>query len=294
MKRAFVMPVVVLLTLVASLAVTLLLNRNSVRRSDAEYALESYIEEHRQRGIREVIALWLQFSGQQDLDAMLGESGLAFTLDYSGGRTLEVTLVPAQQTPLIDPEGLGPMQPGADIIDLPRQREIARLTALALGESAPTLGRTSGPLALSLRDASPEALRAVSTAVIGDEQMAQEYTNALLRYRDEQTTYDRAQMLNLARDAGVETALQTQLTALWTQLPSLWEVRAELKGPGEDGRDRTTARYQAKIFIPREEATNALMSGSEHASAWFLEWNRLDEGVGYTPIPGRGDPGGAR
>lgn len=295
MRRAFVMPTVVLLALVASLAVTVLLNRNSVRRSDAEYALDSYIEEHRQRGIRELIALWLQFSGQQDLEGLLGEDGLAFTLEYSADRELRVRLVPMQSAPLTDPEGLGPMQPTEEIIETSRQREIVERTALALGERAGAVGRTSGPLGVSLRDASPETIRAITMAVVGDEQIADDYTNRLVRYRNEQNEIDRGQLVTLAGEAGIETALQTQLTAIWTMLPSLWGVRAELTGPGEARRDRTLARYEAMVFIPREEATSELLTGSEHPSAWFLEWNRLDEGVGYTSLPGQeSDTGGGR
>ena len=286
MRRAFVMPVVVLLALIASLTVTVLLNRDTVRHLDAQDELESYIDEHRQRGVRELIALWLQFSGQQDLEALVSDDGLIFTLDYSGGRELRVWLIEAQSAPLVDPQGLDPQQPTADVIPLDEQRNIAERTAIALGARAELVGRTAGPLAVSLAGASDETIRALSLAVVQNEVIADEYANQLVRFRNERTEYTRPELLNLARDAGIEDALQTRLAALWTTLPSLWSVRAELVGPGQAGREEVVARYEATVFIPREQSTSALLTGSEHPSAWFLEWKKLDEGVGYTPVPG--------
>ncbi len=286
MSRAFVMPVVVLLALIASLTVAVLLNRDAVRHLDAEDELASYIDEHRQRGVRELIALWLQFSGQQDLEALISDDGLVFTLDYSGGRELRVWLIEAQSAPLVDPQGLDPQQPSADVIPLGEQRKIAERTAIALGGRAEQVGRTAGPLAVSLASASDEAIRALSLAVVQNQAIADEYANQLIRFRNERTEFTRPELLNLARDAGIEDNLQTRLTALWTTLPSLWSVRAELVGPGQAGREEVVARYEATVFIPRDQATSALLTGSEHPSAWFLEWKKLDEGVGYTPVPG--------
>jgi len=286
MRRAFVMPVVVLLALIASLTVAVLLNRDAVRHLDAEDELASYIDEHRQRGVRELIALWLQFSGQQDLEALISDDGLVFTLDYSGGRELRVWLIEAQSAPLVEPQGLDPQQPSADVIPLDEQRNIAERTAIALGGRAELVGRTAGPLAVSLASASDETIRALSLAVVQNEAIADEYANQLIRFRNERTEYTRPELLNLARDAGIADDLQTRLAALWTTLPSLWSVRAELVGPGQAGREEVVARYEATVFIPREQTTSALLTGSEHPSAWFLEWKKLDEGVGYTPVPG--------
>ncbi len=288
MRRAFAMPMVVLLTLAASLMVAVLLNRNSVRRADAEFELRSYVEDHRQRGVRELVALWLQFSAQQDLEALLGADGLAFTLDYSGGRRLAVSLVPMQGAPLVEPEGLGPMQPPAENLPVERQRELARRTALAMGERAEIIGRTSGPLAVSLGDASDEAIRALAQAVLQNEALAESYATALGRLRAERSAIERQDLVTLAREVGVEDqALQTELAQLWTTRPTLWGVRVELTGPGARAGETSVERYEAVVFVPREESTSALLTGSEHASSWFLEWRKLGEGSGYTALPGQ-------
>ena len=287
-RRGFVMPLIVLLALVTSMMVAVLLNRNAVRRSDAEWELNSYIEEHRQRGVREMVAVWLQFSAQQDFESMLASDGTAFTLDYSGGRRLTVKLLPAQGSPVIDSEGVDVSQVAGTVLSPKLQREIVDRTAENLGARAEVLGRSSGPIAVSLYDAPAEVIRAMSRAVLMNDQLAEEYTNQLIRRRDESEAIDRPALLNLARDVGIPDNQQTQLAALWTTLPALWRARVELTGPGEGGRDETIGRYEAMIFIPREEATSPLLTGSEHPSAWFLEWRKLDEGVGYTPIPGLG------
>lgn len=295
MRRAFAMPMVVLLTLAASIMVAVLLNRNSIRRSDAEFELQSYIQEHRQRGVREIVSLWLQFSAQQDLEALLADDGLAFTIDFNAGRRLEVRLVPLQGAPLVEPEGLGPLQPAAQTMPVQRQREITRLTALALGERAGSLGRTTGPLAVSLSDASDEALRAMAQAVLQNEALSEAYASALGRLRAEGEVPDRESLVTLAREVGIEEqSLQTELAQLWTTRPSLWGVRTEIVGPGPTPGSTRVERYEATIFIPREESTSALLSGSEHASAWFLDWRQLEEGTGYTALPGRGAERGGR
>ena len=287
-NRAFVMPLVVLMALVTSMMVAVLLNRNSVRRSDAEWALNSYVEEHRQRGVREILAVWLQFSAQQDFESMLASDGTAFTLDYSGGRRLVVRLLPAQGAPVIDPEGVDVDQATNAALSPLIQRQIVERTAEILGSRSELLGRRSGPIAVSLYDASPEVIRAVTRAVMQNDQLAEEYANQLIRRRDDSEAVDTQALLMIARDLEVPDNLQTQLSGIWTTLPALWSARVELTGPGADGRDEVIGRYEALVFIPREETTSPLLTGSEHPSAWFLEWRKLDEGVGYTPIPGLG------
>jgi len=282
------MPLVVLLALTTSIMVAVLLNRNSVRRSDAEYELNSYVEEHRQRGVREILAVWLQFTAQQDFESMLASDGTAFTLDYSGGRRLIVRLLPAQGSPVIDPEGVDVSQAAGTVLSPKLQREVVQRTAENLGARATLLGRQSGPIAVSLYDAPAEVIRAMTRAVLMNDQLAEEYTNQLIRRREESEAIDRPTLISMARDLEIPDNQQTQLAALWTTLPALWRARVELTGPGAGGRDEVIGRYEAMIFIPREETTSPLLTGSEHPSAWFLEWRKLDEGVGYTPIPGLG------
>ena len=288
MRRAFVMPVVILLALVASLTVTVILNRNSVRTHSVENELQSYIQDHRQRGIREVIAIWLQFTGRQSIEELLADDGLAFTLDFSGDRTLKVWLFESQTTALINPAGLGPMQPGESVIPLQRQREIADATRLVLQNMNPAhvanLGRQAGPLAVSAHDAPAEVIEAVSIAVVGDEAIAQAFARDLMQLRSTNSDITRLELLDMARDAGVSDNDQPILTSLWTTRPTLWSLRAELTGPEGVIRNKILSRYEAVVFIPRESETNPLLSGSEHANSWYLEWNHLGEGVGYTPV----------
>lgn len=288
MRRAFVMPVVILLALVASLTVTVILNRNSVRSSSVEYELQTYVEDHRERGIREVISTWLQYTGRQDLESIITDDGVAFTLDFSGSRTLEVSFFESQTTALVNPSGLGPMQPDESVIALERQREIADATRLALQTMNPAnvanLGRQAGPLAVSALSAPEQVIEALALAVVGDETVAQAFARDLVRLRDSSEDVTRLQLLDLARDAGVSDEIQPILTALWTTRPTLWSVRAELIGPEGSVRNKALARYEGLVFIPRDDSTSALISGSEHANSWYLEWKRLDEGVGYTPV----------
>ena len=288
MRRAFVMPIVILLALVASLTVTVILNRNSVRSHGVENELQSYVEDHRQRGIREVISTWLQYTGRQNIEELLADDGLAFTLDFSGGRTLRVWLFESQTTALVNPSGLGPLQPGESVIALERQREIADATRLVLQGMSPSyvasLGRQAGPLAVSARSAPAGVIEAICIAVVGDEAIAQAFARDLIQLRSTSSDITRLELLDMARDAGVSDNDQPILTSLWTTRPTLWSLRAELVGPEGVVRKKTLARYEAVVFIPRENETDPLLSGSEHSNSWYLQWNHLGEGVGYTPV----------
>ncbi len=288
MRRAFVMPVVILLALVASLTVTVVLNRNSLRASSVEEELQTYVEDHRQRGIREVISTWLQYTGRQSIEDIIADDGLTFTLDFSGGRTLTVWLYEAQTTALVNPSGLGPLQPDVTAIGLRQQRDIAEATRLALQSMNPSyvanLGRQAGPLAVNALTAPPAVIEALATGVVGDLAIAQAFARDLVRERDSGSELERLQLLDMARDAGVSDDVQPILAAVWTTQATLWRIRAELTGPDGAGREKSIGRYEALVFIPREDGTSSLMSGSEHSNSWYLEWNRLDEGVGYTPV----------
>lgn len=294
MRRAFVMPVVILLALIVSLTVTVMLNRNTVRRYDVDTGLLSYVEGHRERGIREIIAIWLQFSAKQDLEALIGRNDVVFTLDYSGGRRLTVSLINDQTTALTDPQGLIPSQPSVEVIDLETQRAIATRTRQALGSAAELFGRDSGPLAIDVVHAPADVLHAITLALLQDPEQASAYASRLEDLRDTTPDLDRSAMLNLADDVGIEIAIQTQLVAMLTTTPTLWRVRAELTGPRSGDRHATIARYEGLVNIPREDTTSPLLTGSEHTNSWFLEWNRVDEAIGYTPTLGSAGRQGGR
>ncbi len=297
MNRGYVMPVVVLLALVASLTVAVVLNRDTVRASAANAQLQSYIDDHRERGLREVIALWLQFSAKQELEDLIADNGVAFTVDYSGDRTLTVWFTQSQSTALVNPAGLETKQPTTEIMPLERQREIADLVREHLEIAGPgysdRFGRQAGPLAVNIKLAPPEVIHAMAMAVVANAEIVDVYTADLVRLRDSEDEITRLQLLDVARDAGLNDDEQSEVTALWTTIPTLWNVRAELTGPDGVIREATLGRYEAVVVIPREDETDPLVSGSEHANAWFLDWKRLDDGVGYTPTGSFGpDQGG--
>lgn len=289
-RRGFIMPVVVLLSLVASLTVVVVLNRNAVRTRDAAAQLDGYVAEHRERGIREVIAVWLQYTTRENIEELLEPDGLAFTLDYSGGRQLVVRLFESQSTALVNPNGLTPNQPDVGVVPLSEQRDLALAIGQALEASRPglseALGREAGPLAVSVWSAPSEVIEAITLAVTGNPDVASAFALLLARERDRSEELPTIRMINLAEEAGVEEDLRGRLAALFTTTPTLWAVRAELTGGGRD--EEPIERYEALVYIPREDQSNPLLTGSEHVNAWFLEWDRLEVGEGYTPVAGGG------
>ena len=104
-RRAFALPLVVLLLLVGGLTVGLLLERHGVSYRAIVRNVDDYKNHHRAAGIKECILRWLD-TAHGRVDQSLDADGLAFTMDVSGEGHIDVFLFDAQGSTLSDPAAL--------------------------------------------------------------------------------------------------------------------------------------------------------------------------------------------
>src|ERR1043166_3833682 len=104
-SRAFALPLVVLLILIAGLTVALLVERHGVSDRAITRNIDNYRNHHRAAGIKECILRWLD-TARGRVSESLDESGLAFTMDVSREGQIKVYMQDAQGAALSDPSAL--------------------------------------------------------------------------------------------------------------------------------------------------------------------------------------------
>lgn len=175
-RRAFALPLVVLLLLVGGLTVGLLLERHGVSYRAIVRNVDDYKNHHRAAGIKECILRWLD-TAHGRVDQSLDTDGLAFTMDVSGEGHIDVFLFDAQGSTLSDPAALSG-----------RRREIVEDIKFLI-ESVPAeqrpagLFRPVGPPEICLNTAPDLLIRALCLAIIGEPEKANQAAIAIFDKR---------------------------------------------------------------------------------------------------------------
>ena len=175
-RRAFALPLVVLLLLVGGLTVGLLLERHGVSYRAIVRNVDDYKNHHRAAGIKECILRWLD-TAHGRVDQSLDADGLAFTMDVSGEGHIDVFLFDAQGSTLSDPAALSG-----------RRREIVEDIKFLI-ESVPAeqrpnnLFRPVGPPEISLNTAPDLLIKALCLAIIGEPEKANQAAIAIFDKR---------------------------------------------------------------------------------------------------------------
>src|ERR1043166_8053479 len=94
-RRAFVLPLVMLLALVAAAALVILFTRRGGSMLAAERQSDNYVSHHFQSGLRDIVTVVLQTS-QRNPDVKLAGGAIAFNAKIDQGLMLEVRLIDAQ------------------------------------------------------------------------------------------------------------------------------------------------------------------------------------------------------
>lgn len=175
-RRAFALPLVVLLLLVGGLTVALLLERHGVSYRAIVRNVDNYKNHHRAAGIKECILRWLD-TARGRLDQSLDSEGLAFSMDVSGEGRIDVSLFDAQGSTLSDPTALSG-----------RRREIVEDMKFLI-ETVPQdqrpngIFRPVGPPEICLNTAPDLLIKALCLAVIGEPNKANQAAVAIFNRR---------------------------------------------------------------------------------------------------------------
>jgi hypothetical protein len=253
--RAFALPLVVLLALVAALATAVVLERQGGGYAAVARQVESYKRHHRHLGMEEMVDRWLATT-RGAVRERLAADGWAFELELPGNEKVVVRLTDGQGAALRNTDQLS----GAE-----RRFALAILSAL---DDAPDqdldhpIFRDAGPARISVNSAPLIVLDAVAQAVIGEHgQEARRFVRELDKRRSDGLLVQGdirgiGQQLELSQEA--LAGLDLMLTAD----PSVWRVVADDTGTG------FASRVGGLVQISQEPAGLGL-------SNRFLTWEGL-------------------
>jgi hypothetical protein len=263
--RGFVLPIVILLSMVVGLMGALLLERMSAQARVVKRQLENYRLHHFERGVREVVSAWVQSLNAQPVTRMLEADGRALDLELPDGSVAVVYLFEGQGSLLSQPDGLTQQQreEGAAVV--------GELWALSGGNPPAEWFRQVGPLAVSLRSAPDEVLQAIGRSVGG--RNAERFARTIVERRrsgGELTEQDLAAAIN---DAGWDAAQRDQVRRLVTIKPELWIAVIDVYSSPRGGGSRLVGRFGGRFTMPGDFNTRTM--GTMQSMGPFLSWEQL-------------------
>ena len=272
LRRAFALPLVILLALVATLAGTLLLELQTNTTSAVNRQTKVYEDHHLAAGIRELLDQWL-LTGGTNIAERLEEDGLAFTLDLPRGRTIRVYLEDAQGTILRDLSSVG--GPAARLLS--RAVEHLEFTAAAPtygpdGEvlDRPAVFRTLGPPQVSVNAASEQVLDAIADA--SDNPAAARSLVRHIRARAGRATpLTQEDLTSLyANVVNLSDAEKRQLSSVLTAQPVLWRMVIETRHGS-----LSTAKVERSAALIQVPPSGQGVAGN---GVIILNWEDVEEG----------------
>lgn len=262
-RRAFALPMVILLALVATLAIGVILSRTGVSGTAVNQQILIYQQHHRHAGMREMVDRWLATT-HGSMQDQLESDGQAFTLELPRGRRVRVLVTDGQGQVLDDLRGLyGPE---------------ARYTAMALEflhrttnadenpDLAKQLFRKAGPAQVSINSAPPIVIEALTSAIVpgrDGQRLAREYVTR----RDRQLLV-LADVRSIATEMGVQNEEIAALERMFVATPTVWFVDATLATGG-----RAVERSGGLIEIVTDAAAAATTGVGSRTR--FLTWDDL-------------------
>ncbi len=273
-RPGFVMPLVLLLSIVIALGLALAVERNSAKARNVSRQVLAYREHHAAKGIQEAISAWLGQQNARTIRDALGEGGHALDLELPDGTMLMVFMEDGQGT-ILDPTAAGPNAYN-DAFAISE-----RLKLLCKEERVPfkDLQRPLGPYEISVNAAEPIVLQAVAEHMLGLDEGA-EFVNKLLDAKAEKGELERADILSLASELGLNNQLRNAVASTLTATPEIWFVTVELYG-NRSISNKPLARYGG--LVPLHLGNNRATGAWEQPGV-FLTWEDL--GVEYRPDGG--------
>ena len=105
-RRAFVLPLVFLLSLVVALGLTLIVERNTMKANNVSRQVRAYREHHAAKGIQESVSAWLNLQNARTVTDALGENGHALDMVLPDRSVVKVYLKDGQGT-ILEPSAAG-------------------------------------------------------------------------------------------------------------------------------------------------------------------------------------------
>lgn len=266
-SRAFALPLVVILSMVATMAIAVMLERQGHQTRSTIRQMRWTQDRHLERGVREIAGAWLTGASRR-LNDIAKEGGHALDLTMGGGRTIRLDVEDAQGSVLSVFDGVSeaelPFAQGAYDSVLMRagdQQTLDRWT------------RTVGPVAISAVTAPEEVIAAAVAPMIGDGQASALARDVVLAREDADGERGTQWLRRVIADYATEMEDRRTMQRLLVGEADLWRLRISVM----DDRGRVGSMYEAIVEVDGREIRQRADSGAFAPLGPFLLWRRMDE-----------------
>lgn len=279
-SRAFALPMVILLIVVAMIMLTLMLERQGVQLLNVKRQLNGYEAHHASRGMQEVIDAWLKGQGSEPLAALLDLDGQAFELELKGGTLIEVFFHDAQ--------GLLYRAPGEPVSfereealqgdEGPTSESVMVNAAARLYEDVGAgmfmeLTRTEGPQKLSVLSVTQPVLRAVLAELSGTD-LVDHLVDSIMRAQEDGSLI-RGDVLPREVLDGLDRETRTIARQVLTARPLLWRVIVDVRADGSMRR-APARRFEGQLLMETAGASSRTTTSPFQRTGLFLWWKEVD------------------
>lgn len=263
--HGFALPMVVMVIMVMGVMVGVMLDRQNAQMLVYQRQLESYSSHHTTAGFGEAIEAWLRSNSPRLLRNSLGQEGAAFELAVEGGQTVRVSFLDAQGLALADLAGL----PDTQVL---MGREMLIRMRQSLGADAARWTRLDGPLAISVRSAPEEVMRAAAETALSGDGDADSLVSEILKAREEAGA-EPVDMNAVMASANVPEAMQARVRSMFAGETVLWQGLAEVVGSASSFQEPVRYRFWANV----RSGTRAGSDGASllRSSSSILRWERV-------------------
>lgn len=266
-STGFALPMVVLLVLLATLMLSVVIQRATAQGYTIKRQRDAYLEHHASRGFQEVLNFYVQSLGRVPVAEILEEDGHVFDLHLRDRSVVSIYIRDAQGTLTTSLVGLNEQQQYLVL------KPLSYLERLAPGRT--DLVRPAGPLQVSARTASKEVLDAIEGALT-DAEPSGTLAAAIIKARaDGQLTA--AELTAAGSEAGFTSGLRaSDFRNLLTHEPTMFRAIVELRQPQYGGGMRLMARYSGLMQVQGSTGGQAAGTATGLVSAsLFLSWGPL-------------------
>ncbi|MDX9911937.1 MAG: hypothetical protein RBS39_08910 [Phycisphaerales bacterium] len=271
-RRAFALPMAILLTLSVGLGIALLMSRLGTQRLAAQRQLDAYQEHHAAMGIMEIVDSWVRSADPNGVAALMGTGEDVLTMTLADGTILALKIGDAQRGALRAWSRLA----GEDRDDARAIAKAVREAEDEAGEERPDWWRDTGSAGVSAMSAPEEVLRAVVRSC-GIESGANAIVDRIMQARRSGTTLTTSDILQFTIAEKIPASERDKLARRLVPVPELWEVTAELRAAPAPGlTPRTLVRYRGVLTgrsIGGASPGSSKTTGSARTS--FHSWERV-------------------
>jgi hypothetical protein len=265
-RRAFALPMVILVMVVVSLTISVSLARFSAQQRVVDRQIRAYQEHHAGRGLQEAIGAWLRQQNGRDLfDVLDPDDGHAMDIELDDGSIVSVFLRDGQGSALSNLTGRTEREinEGEDIL-----RELARNVSQ---HQYLEMTRPFGPLGISASSAPELLISNTCNAIMGGN--GRTLADGILEKRQQSGRLTRVDITQIASTAGISSDERAEMQRVFATDIELWAVIVEVRAGSGALRGRLVSRYggitRIRLNSGRRNSSNLMELGA------FITWKDL-------------------